>query len=318
MMAVLEGRDEPSPAQLREQAAAAASAAAAPPAGATGVVTPPVAPPPPTQAQLAPVPQESASPAPPTVREDTPTSVQAPAQVQVSAAPAAVPEPVAGVSQGAVQASQTASPSAAVTPTAPQVPIPAASEGNPFVQLGQAVRSNRAALEAQVAGHYKFTDEQIQEFHTDPGPFLGKLMARIHLDAVENMFGVMAQQMPVAVSGVMAVERENTRLEDAFFTKWPQLDRRNPQHQQVISQIGRAYVQVNPSADVNARIQNIGAQAIVALNLLPAMQAQVQPQVAPTAAYSPVANGGGAAPPQQRKQLEGWEAFDNEFGSFDS
>jgi hypothetical protein len=197
-------------------------------------------------------------------------------------------------------------------------PTPGISEGNPFAQLGQAVRANRSALETQLASQIKFTEEEMGEFHEAPEKFLPKLVAKIQLDMVENTFGVMAQQIPVAVSGVMALERQNVKYEDAFYNRWPQLKKGNPQHESVIMQIGRAYVQANPKADLQTRMTHIGAQAVVALNLLPSVTAPPQAAVTPPApAFSPAGNGSGAPAPSQ-KQLEGWELFDQQFGNFDT
>jgi hypothetical protein len=180
------------------------------------------------------------------------------------------------------------------------------------------VRANRSALEAQLASQIKFTEEEMGEFHEAPEKFLPKLVAKIQLDMVENTFGVMAQQIPVAVSGVMALEKQNVKYEDAFYNRWPQLKKGDPQHESVIMQIGRAYVQANPKADLQTRMTHIGAQAVVALNLLPSVtQAPAAPVVPPTPAFSPAGNGSGAPSPQT-KQLEGWELFDQQFGNFDA
>jgi hypothetical protein len=307
LMEMADRDDEPSPAQLREQEAASAAPATPAPAAAA---TPAAASPSPNPAQPVPPVQQAAPIAEP-VPGTIPVAVTPPAGTPVAPTVAApVVDPAAAAVPPSVAAPVPVAPAATPTPQA------AAPDGNPFAQLGQAVRANRAALEAQVAAQQTFTPEQIQEFHEAPEKFLPKLVAKIQLDMVENTFGALAQQIPVAVSSVMAIERESAKLEDAFFGRWPQLQKGNPQHQAVIEHIGRAYVQANPQSTPEQRRVNIGAQAVVALNLIPPAAPQATPQmVAPAAPFSPASNG--AAAPVAAKPLEGWELFDQQLASMD-
>lgn len=259
---------------------------------------PPVVAPPPSE-PVAPAPVEQPAPVAPAVAKPQ----EAPVPPPVEPAQAA---PVTPVTPPEQQGQQPAPAKAAVE--APKVPKP-----GEFAELAQAVQEQRTALEGSLAEAYTPSEKQMEEFHIEPQKVLGRLAARIHLEIVQNTLGVLAQNIPSAVNGVIEARQTHDKLEDTFYKEWPQLKREDAAHSGVVMQIARAYAQANANVDSKTRIRQIGAQAMVALNLLP-----TQPVAAPVAApvkqpaFAPAANSGSAAP-APAQQLQGWEAIDASF-----
>jgi len=192
---------------------------------------------------------------------------------------------------------------------APQVPKP-----GEFAELAQAVQQQRAAIEGSLAEMYAPNEKQMEEFHTEPQKVLGALAARLHMEVVQNTLGVLAQNIPSAVNGVIEARTLHDKYESAFYDQWPQLSKDDAQQKNVVMQIARSYAHANPTADANTRIRQIGAQAMVALNLLPAAP-PVAPPVAPVQqqAFAPAGQAAAATPQAAPTQLKGWEAIDASF-----
>jgi hypothetical protein len=169
-----------------------------------------------------------------------------------------------------------------------------------------------------LAEMYVPNEKQMEEFHTEPQKVLGALAARIHMEIVQNTLGVLAQNIPGAVNGVLEARKVHEGYEDAFYKQWPQLKADDAAQKNVVMQIARSYAHANPTADNATRIRQIGAQAMVALNLLPAAApaAPVAP-VVQQQAFSPAGQAAAATPQVAPAQLKGWEAIDASFEEAD-
>ena len=269
----------------------------------------PVAAPPPTEAkppEVFPTPVEAPAPAAPVEAKPT----EAP-QVPPPAEPSVVPPPV--VEKPPEVQGQQVAPKETPAVAEPKVPRP-----GEFAELAQAVQQQRTALEGSLAELYAPNEKQMEEFHTEPQKVLGKLAARIHMEIVQNTLGVLAQNIPSAVNGVIEARRVHDGYEADFYKQWPQLNKDDAAQKNVVMQIARSYAHTNPSSDNKTRIRQIGAQALVALNLLPtvAPAAPVAP-VVQQQAFSPAGQSAAATPQTAPKQLQGWEAIDASFEEAD-
>lgn len=265
------------------------------------VITPPAAVVPPVQVVTPTAPQ---TPAAPVTAAPVETPVGAPPAAPVVASPVQ-PAPVAP----AVESSAPVQP-AAVAPT-PQ----AAATVDPITNLANEVSRQRAELEPKLAALYTPSPEELQDFLENPGPALGKLAARLHMELVQNTLGVLAQQTPIAVQGVLEAQKRHDALEGQFFAKWPQLQKDNPQHKQAIMQMGQAYLRANPTADAATRINQIGAQVIVALGLLPTQTPVATAPVVPQP-FAPASTGQAPAGSPQ-EELGGWAAINKELATLE-
>jgi hypothetical protein len=271
-----------------------------------------------------------ATPAPvvaPPAAQPTPAQVVPPAQVVTPPATATPAVPAAPVPDGtptvvsptpavAVPTGQEPAVAPAAAPvaqpaTTPQQPTPAASPSDVFGSLQQQVQAQRAQIEPLLANLYTPNEAEMEEFHTAPEKVIGKALAKLHMEVVQNTLATLAQHQPAAVAGIMKAQEKHKELENQFWTQWPQLDRNNPAHQQVVMQTGAGYVRANPNADGATRMKHIGAAAIVALNLLPAAAPPVGGQTPVVAQPFAPAAAGQATPPPGGPELNGWAAVDS-------
>lgn len=253
-----------------------------------------------TPAKVPALAQESPKVAPTAPQQQAAESVQqvtlpveasaAPIDTSPSIAPAATPPPTQADAPPAVPTpppAVAAQPPQAVTPQqvapaapAPQAP-PAAQQPAGFAEMAQQLQTAKTQVVDMLAQQaYGLTPEEAEQIATDPVTVIPKMMARVHVNAVSAVLSHVAQQLPQVILGVMQQRDVNARNEEKFFAAWPQLKR--DQHGQAVASIARVYRQMNPNADTETFIKQVGAQAVVALGLL-------QPGVMPVAsAAAPV------------------------------
>lgn len=223
---------------------------------------------------------------------------QAPVEVKTEpavVAPAPVAAPVAPVAEAAAVVAQGQDRIAGAQPPA-SVSEPA--EGQQFENLAKAVQEHRAVLEGALAEKvYALTDEERVALDTDPGTALPKFMAKLHMEITQNVLGVIAQNLPPTIHGVLAAQRRNDEAAEEFWQAWPELNK--TAHLSVVKQIGAQVAQLNPTMDRKSRIQQIGQLAVMQLGLLPQAQARLMGQkpapVAPQNVQQPFAPAMGRA-----------------------
>lgn len=266
---------------------------------------------------VAPPPSEAAPEAAPVTPVETPAPTapvepQPPVEAPVPPPPVQ-PQPAVATPEKAPEV-QGQQPAPTQQPAAEEPKTPKPGE---FAELAQAVQQQRTALESSLADMYAPNEKQMEEFHTEPQKVLGKLAARLHMEIVQNTLGVLAQNIPSAVNGVIEARSLHDGYENEFYKQWPQLKSDDPAQKNVVMQIARAYAHANPQADSKTRIRQIGAQAMVALNLLPTQAPAAAPAAAPVQpapvqpqAFAPAGQAAAATAPAVPKKLEGWEAID--------
>lgn len=161
----------------------------------------------------------------------------------------------------------------------PAVPAPAAVDPQDgFKALADAVEASRGKFEDALSTTvYQLKAEDTEALMADPASVVPKLLARAHINIVQNVLRTVGQQMPHMVGGLLEARKENSAREDAFYAKWPQLNRQTDEG--TIRRLAAAYRTANPQASSDELIQMVGAQAVVALGRLQAAApAAVPPQ----------------------------------------
>ncbi len=169
-----------------------------------------------------------------------------------------------------------ATPPVTPTPGEPVAPAPAA-EPTPTEAPAtvEQLRANydqyrKDAEDVLATQHYALTEEQTAELATDPealGKLIPRLAARVYMDAVTGTLGQVLQHLPQAVEQALQTRNVASSSEEKFFEMWPQL--KDPTHRDTIGQLGVAYRQVHPLATPEEFTKNVGAQAMLALQLMP-------------------------------------------------
>lgn len=219
---------------------------------------------------LSPTPVEPTAPAAP-VAPVQPAVVQ-PAQPVV--APVEPPAPVAPV-QPVVE--QPAQPPVVQQPqVAPVEPVAAPTQPPTREEILQ----RRNSLVDQIATSYTISDEDKALLTTEPEKVLPKLAAKIAVDVYDMVRDTMAAQLPRFIEEHTQARTASEGVGKQFLERWPALS--DPKHAPAVMRIARAYRQLNPSVPNEQAIDEIGAQAYVALRI-PFTQ-QATPAAAPPAA----------------------------------
>ena len=256
-----------------------------------------------------PTPKEEAKEETPPV-EATPEAAPAPspaepkpAEVPPTAAPTevVVPEPtppVAPVAAPAEPAQPTPTPTPAAEPTPPTMD-----------QVRATYQENRKALEDQIASNvYNLSEEQVQQLDDGDSSIIPKLAARVYMDAVTGAVAHMITYLPQMVNEALAGRDKQQEWSDKFYAANPALNK--DAHGAVVDRLGASYRGMYPVATSEEFIRDVGAQAMVALKVLPGGNGEIVPApvvpivpVVPapkTPPFSPASaggTGGGAAPP---------------------
>jgi len=193
-------------------------------------------------------------------------------------------------------------------PADQQAVVPENPQESPLTVLQREVEKNKDIFTKALADTvYKLNDDELVRLDTEPDKIIPEMLAKTHVQIVQNVLSTVAQQLPAAISGYLQAEKEQTRLEDAFFNAWPQLDR--TKDKAVVMQFASAYRSANPKATFAEMTKIVGAQALVALNKFQAA-APTPVQNAPktsvgNSAFLPAASGSRAPSPAATPSV--WE-----------
>lgn len=172
----------------------------------------------------------------------------------------------------------------------------------------------RGTTEKLLAEHvYKLTEEDVAQLNENPAAYIPKAMARVYLDTISASFQQFVNYLPRMVHQVLEARDIHAKSETDFFSAWPDLPK-DEATKKAILRIGGAYRQANPTATAEEWINEVGAQAMVAL--------RIQPKQPVVAAIDPVtqqpfkpASGTPAFTPPQRTPANPFDAMAQEFGS---
>lgn len=167
--------------------------------------------------------------------------------------------------------------------------------------------------------HYNFSEEQVEELRNDDVPeslinAIPGMMSRVYLDSVTMAMGQIVQNLPHLISMVTEQQAAQSQGEAAFFEQWPQLK----EHTDTVRAIGAAYRQANPKASPEDFIKQVGASAMVSLQLPIEGAAPAAEEAKPAApAFKPASTGTPAGTPPPKKGE--WDKTDEElFGEEDA
>jgi hypothetical protein len=156
----------------------------------------------------------------------------------------------------------------------------------------------RSTTEALIAEHhYRLTEKDVAEFNENPAVFIPKAMSRVYMDSISAAFQQFTQYLPRMVDQVMTARQVRESRENAFFSKWPDLK----PHRDAVLRLGAAYRQSNPQATLDDFINEVGAQAMVALRINPQQQQQQQtPASKEPSTFKPATSSGTPTPPKPK------------------
>lgn len=242
---------------------------------------------------------------PATTSQVEPTAQPAP---QVASPPQVQPQQAAQPAQGTQpqQQAQQVPPQQGDTQAQPGAQQPTQAP-DAFGELDRVIEAQRPkVIEAVAVGSYQLSQDELDGLTTEPEKVVPKLLAKVHVNAVQGVLRHVAQQMPVLLNSMLEVREINRAREETFWKQWPQLDR--TKHGQQVLQVAQTFRQLNPNATPEQFVQHVGAQVVLMNNLH--RQAAPQPQQAQPAPapFRPAGVGQGGGPiPAQAAQTGGWE-----------
>ena len=190
-------------------------------------------------------------------------------------------------------------------------------------QLSEEVSKHRDTFQKVLAEQtYTMTPQELEEFTEDPAKVIGRVAAKVHVNVVESLSKMFAQQMPMYVHGLMQARARNDERESAFWSANPGLD--PVKHRDIVTNIAGLFRKMNPNADAQTVISTVGRMAMAALDLtaqatVGAANAQANVQtpgkvVRPAGQQPFLPAGVSTAPPnsQARPPENPWSAFTRE------
>lgn len=171
------------------------------------------------------------------------------------------PEPDLAASQP-----EQAQPKAAVEPeqeTPPAEAEPVQQEAP--TQTPEQLAEMRMAAEEQLTTYFALSDEDAEKLIERPQEVLPKLAAKVYLDVYDAVMKGVQTVLPQMVVGLQRQKEVESRAESAFYDKWKGLN--TQQGRELVNRLGMMYRQLNPRANLDQFIQDVGLQASIQLRL---------------------------------------------------
>jgi len=199
---------------------------------------------------------------------------QVPSQPQGIQQNPAVAQPPAPVQQPQMPVQQMPAPQP-VQPVAQGVqPPPVQNEAEQF--------SRQQHLDTLATEHFKLDDKVVEALEAEGNEqlaeILPKLMAQTFADAVQATTHVLSQSIPTMVQDTQAQQMQAQKAEEAFYTFWDSRGYNLREYDQDLTNIGNAFLTANPNAQLADCIPNIGAQLILAKQIMP----NIMPEISQT------------------------------------
>lgn len=131
-------------------------------------------------------------------------------------------------------------------------------------QLGQ---NRETMIDALASQKFQLSPKEIEQLEVDAVGVLPKIMARVYFDATVNGLQQMANMVPRMVEHVVQTRLTETQAESDFHSEWPNIDRNNAQHMNVVAQLANSFRQMNPGASKADAIRYVGQAATSFLGL---------------------------------------------------
>lgn len=125
------------------------------------------------------------------------------------------------------------------------------------------------------------SDDEADNFLSDPRTVMSKLLAQAHLSAVEQSVTLMQHNAPQVVSQLVRQQAAYEREGQAFFNRWPKL----AGHVDQVNKIAMSWRQQNPQASSQDFMENVGPLAHALLRI--PVEDEAQPQPAPAESTAP-------------------------------
>lgn len=203
-----------------------------------------------------------------------------------------------------------------------QAPSQAAESSDQILSnIEKMIRENEGAFRDQLAQNvYAMSDQDLAEFHENPGKVIAAMAARVHMASTQSMLRVLSQQLPVYVNGIVQAQAKNAEGENRFWSANPGLNR--AEHAGLVRSLGQWYRSQNPNSSEDDFIKVVGRMASAQLGLAhnaiqqaappglsPAQVVQTPGRVVREVMPPPPALGMHAAPPsaQPQQRLSEWD-----------
>lgn len=222
---------------------------------------------------------------PPTVPAEPVVPAVAPAPV---ATPAPVVPPVTPAAAGPGEGGQPAG----GTPAPASGQSPALDPYDPSGLAAAIMQNEQATIDYVAQSMFALTPEEAQALETDVMATVPKLFAKAFVKSQVNQLMQLARIIPEMVKRSTENMRNHTQNEDSFYRTWPQIDRNNPQHVDIVKRYGITYRTMNPNVSKEQMIKDLGPLVLMAAQI---PLSSVTP--APTGVVQPASNGR-AAPHQ--------------------
>tara|TARA_Y100000310_G_scaffold201702_1_gene201789 strand:+ start:6647 stop:7609 length:963 start_codon:yes stop_codon:yes gene_type:complete len=122
----------------------------------------------------------------------------------------------------------------------------------------------RETAEADLAEkHYALSDEEVAELSTNAEVAIPKMMAKVYMDAVQASITHVVTELPRLLQNTQDLQSQAASNEKDFFDAWPQLK----EHKERVFALAATYRQVNPDAPLEQTIRDVGAQAVIAMQI---------------------------------------------------
>lgn len=180
----------------------------------------------------------------------------------------------------------------------------------PQVPDVQAIRNQ--ALQ-QIAQNFTISEEESTALLDEPAKVLPQLLARAQLQAFEQSFATVMQQVPQLVHRAVQQGKQDEEIIRRFYQRWPKLKA----HARDVLRVTQAYRATNPQAQVDQAIEEIGSMSHVLLKIpfdAPETSGSAgTPEVEQQQAPRPAGTGGVSAPQAPPKPMNPFEALAREW-----
>lgn len=133
-------------------------------------------------------------------------------------------------------------------------------------------RQRRQQVVENLSQNYQLSDEQADQLLEDPNKVIPQLLAEAHTNAYEAVMRQLQETLPSMMEQVETQRQQRQSAEEQFFSRWPKLKN----HRDRVAQLAKAYRQANPKATTEQLIQDVGAQAHIALGIHPSEESEGQ------------------------------------------
>lgn len=189
------------------------------------------------------------------------------------------------------------------TPKATEVPAATKTPED----LQKEAQEAHAAYETQLADFYKLPEELAAKMETEPAEVLQQAAVKLHVAVERAITAKMAAMVPQMIAESRVMEQREQEAKQAFLGRWPEL----AAHEDLVFRAGQIFMQLNPTATREQRIDGVGRLVYTSLGKEPPVAGATPAAVAapvrtaPKAGFRPAmpGTGGGAPAPKETNEF---------------